>query len=117
MFFPRDGMGLLAAQEICAECPVSKRCLEYALENHVDHGIWGGCSERERRRILRWRRDRQTVRYLDGIESPLSRDDFVEETRSKLDETIRQDRVDAAPDEDVGGLCANLRGNSMRKDF
>ena len=61
MFFPRDGMGLTAAQKICAECPVSKRCLEYALENHIGHGIWGGCSERERRRILRRRRDRQTV--------------------------------------------------------
>ena len=61
VFFPRDGMGLSAAQKICAECPVSKRCLEYALENHIGHGIWGGCSERERRRILRRRRDLQTV--------------------------------------------------------
>ena len=56
VFFPNDGMGVLVAQRICAECPVSEACLEYALEHHIDHGVWGGASERERRRILRRRR-------------------------------------------------------------
>ena len=56
VFFPSDGMGVIVAQRICAECPVSEECLEYALENHIDHGVWGGASERERRRILRRRR-------------------------------------------------------------
>lgn len=55
-FFPRDGVGVIAAQRICAECPVARECLEYALANHVDHGVWGGASERERRRIARERR-------------------------------------------------------------
>ena len=55
-FFPNDGIGVQAAQRICAECPVRTPCLEYALANHVDHGVWGGTSERERRRILRQRR-------------------------------------------------------------
>jgi len=36
-------------------------CLEYALENRIDHGVWGGCSERERRRILKRRRLAVTV--------------------------------------------------------
>ena len=54
-------MGVLVAQKICAECPVSAACLEYALANHIDHGVWGGCSERERRRILRRRRVSQSV--------------------------------------------------------
>ena len=61
LFFTSDGMGVLVAQKICAECPVSSACLEYALENHIDHGVWGGCSERERRRILRRRRMSQAV--------------------------------------------------------
>ena len=56
VFFPNDGMGVISAQRICAECPVAQPCLEYALENHIDHGVWGGASERERRRILRRRR-------------------------------------------------------------
>lgn len=55
-FFPSDGLGVQAAQRVCAECPVKTPCLEYALANHVDHGVWGGASERERRRILRQRR-------------------------------------------------------------
>jgi WhiB family redox-sensing transcriptional regulator len=55
-FFPSDGVGVEAARRICAECPVKAPCLEYALLHRIDHGVWGGSSERERRRILRQRR-------------------------------------------------------------
>lgn len=55
-FFPSDGVGVDAARKICAECSVRTECLEYALEARIDHGVWGGCSERERRRILKRRR-------------------------------------------------------------
>jgi len=56
MFFPSDGVGVDKARKICVGCPVTEPCLEYALENRIDHGVWGGCSERERRRILKRRR-------------------------------------------------------------
>ena len=56
IFFPSDGIGVQVAQRICADCPVKVACLEYALADRVDHGVWGGTSERERRRILRQRR-------------------------------------------------------------
>src|SRR3954453_1226415 len=55
-FFPNDGVGVEVAKRICADCPVSEVCLEYALENRIDHGVWGGTSERQRRRILKARR-------------------------------------------------------------
>jgi WhiB family transcriptional regulator, redox-sensing transcriptional regulator len=55
-FFPSDGVGVEVARRICATCPVKDPCLEYALRNRIDHGVWGGASERERRRILRQRR-------------------------------------------------------------
>jgi WhiB family redox-sensing transcriptional regulator len=55
-FFPSDGIGVEIAQRECAQCLVRIECLEYALENRIDHGVWGGASERERRRILRRRR-------------------------------------------------------------
>ena len=55
-FFPSDGIGVEIAQRECEQCPVRLECLEYALENRIDHGVWGGASERERRRILRRRR-------------------------------------------------------------
>jgi WhiB family redox-sensing transcriptional regulator len=55
-FFPSDGVGVEVARRICATCPVKDQCLEHALVNRIDHGVWGGCSERERRRILKRRR-------------------------------------------------------------
>ena len=55
-FFPRDGVGVEIARRVCADCPVKSPCLEYALRNRIDHGVWGGASERERRRIARQRR-------------------------------------------------------------
>lgn len=56
VFFPSDGLGVEVAKQICVDCPVRAACLEYALENRIDHGVWGGASERERRRIARSRR-------------------------------------------------------------
>jgi WhiB family redox-sensing transcriptional regulator len=56
MFFPSDGVGVDRARAICKGCPVAEKCLEYALEERIEHGVWGGCSERERRRILKRRR-------------------------------------------------------------
>jgi WhiB family redox-sensing transcriptional regulator len=55
-FFPSDGVGVDVARQICVGCPVKELCLEYALAERIDHGVWGGTSERERRRILRSRR-------------------------------------------------------------
>ena len=55
-FFPSDGVGVDRARKICATCSVIDTCREYALHNRIEHGVWGGCSERERRRILTRRR-------------------------------------------------------------
>jgi WhiB family redox-sensing transcriptional regulator len=60
-FFPSDGVGVDRARKICRDCPVLGTCLEFALEERIDHGVWGGCSERERRRILKRRRVDETV--------------------------------------------------------
>jgi WhiB family redox-sensing transcriptional regulator len=43
------------AKGICARCPVQSECLEYALEIHETHGVWGGLNEMERRAELRQR--------------------------------------------------------------
>lgn len=56
VFFPSDGVGVDHARKICETCPVQGECLEYALTERIDHGVWGGTSERERRRILKRRR-------------------------------------------------------------
>ena len=56
VFFPHDGMGVEVAKQVCATCTVTEPCLDYALAHRIEHGVWGGCSERQRRRILRARR-------------------------------------------------------------
>ena len=66
VFFPSDGVGVEVARRICATCPVKLQCLEYALTNGIDHGVWGGASERERRRIARGRRLRGAERSAGG---------------------------------------------------
>jgi WhiB family redox-sensing transcriptional regulator len=60
-FFPSNGSGVEAAQRICRACPVQEECLEYALLHRIEQGVWGGASERERRRILRQRRRAGTL--------------------------------------------------------
>lgn len=52
-FFPEKGGSTREAKRVCAACEVSTECLEYALANDERFGIWGGMSERERRRLRR----------------------------------------------------------------
>ncbi len=65
VFFPSDGVGVLQAQKICADCPVVNECLEFALANHISHGVWGGASERQRRRLQRRRQQERLQRSTD----------------------------------------------------
>ncbi len=55
LFFPERGASTREAKEVCRGCPVRLDCLEYALVNGEKFGIWGGLSERERRRLRRQR--------------------------------------------------------------
>ena len=54
-FFPEKGGSTRQAKAVCLMCPVREVCLEYALDNEERHGIWGGVSERERRRMVKER--------------------------------------------------------------
>jgi len=55
LFFPERGASTREAKEVCRGCIVREDCLEFALANGEKFGIWGGMSERERRRIRRQR--------------------------------------------------------------
>ena len=50
-FFPEKGGSTREAKRVCLSCEVRPDCLEYALEQDERFGIWGGLSERERRRL------------------------------------------------------------------
>ena len=52
-FFPEKGGSTREAKKICTGCEVRSECLSYALANDERFGIWGGLSERERRRLKR----------------------------------------------------------------
>jgi len=58
VWYPGRGKSARYARQICLTCEVRTVCLEYALANNDAFGVWGGTTEKERRRILR---DRETT--------------------------------------------------------
>jgi WhiB family transcriptional regulator, redox-sensing transcriptional regulator len=63
LFFPERGASTREAKSVCRGCEVRLECLEYALGHGEKFGIWGGLSERERRRV---RRERAIARRKSG---------------------------------------------------
>src|ERR1017187_2768785 len=55
LFFPERGSSTREAKEVCRGCVVREDCLECAIAKGEKFGIWGGMSERERRRVRRAR--------------------------------------------------------------
>lgn len=55
LFFPVRGSNATETKKVCRRCPVREACLHYAMANHVNFGVWGGLTERERRRLRRAR--------------------------------------------------------------
>jgi WhiB family transcriptional regulator, redox-sensing transcriptional regulator len=56
IFYPATDEEAEAAKSVCGQCDVRETCLEFALANREREGVWGGATERERRRLLRQRR-------------------------------------------------------------
>lgn len=58
-FHPDNARDVNTAIAVCETCPVREDCLIFAFEHNEDHGVWGGTSERGRRRLRRVWRDRR----------------------------------------------------------
>lgn len=56
VFYPDDDDSAEYAKSVCAGCSVKSACLEYALSVREKAGVWGGATERDRRRMIRQRR-------------------------------------------------------------
>ncbi|NBV73648.1 MAG: WhiB family transcriptional regulator [Actinobacteria bacterium] len=56
LFYPDEDDTAEEAKSVCEDCSVRVACLEHALANREKVGVWGGATERERRRMLRQRR-------------------------------------------------------------
>jgi WhiB family redox-sensing transcriptional regulator len=81
LFFPEVGQSADPARAICATCPVTAECLDYALRWNIEHGVWGGLTEEERARLPRPGRPRRlprphgtTSRYARGCRCPMCAD-------------------------------------------
>lgn len=61
-WYPEQGGSTTAAKQVCMGCPVRAQCLAYALAGHERFGIWGGLSERERRKFY----------GADGVDVPVT---------------------------------------------
>lgn len=60
LWFPERGHETDQAKAICHACPVRRDCLDFALRNRIQYGVWGGRSARQRDRIYRrWRAEQQ----------------------------------------------------------
>lgn len=62
LFFPISEVGpgaeqVARAKRVCGGCPVRSECLTYALDSGLDHGIFGGTTPEERRKLARRSRD------------------------------------------------------------
>lgn len=55
-FFPEAGSNGIGAKRICARCEVRDECLQYAMDNWIEDGVWGGLSLNERERLRGWKR-------------------------------------------------------------
>lgn len=51
-FFSDNASGINRAKKVCNkegdECPIKQACLDYALTQNIEHGVWGGTSGRQR---------------------------------------------------------------------
>lgn len=56
LFYPSSDDAAAAAKSICAVCPVREPCLDHAITAREKQGVWGGLTEKERRRLIRQRR-------------------------------------------------------------
>jgi WhiB family redox-sensing transcriptional regulator len=56
LWFPERGGSMAPAVGVCSRCPVKAPCLDYAIDNKIEEGVWGGESARGRRKIARERR-------------------------------------------------------------
>lgn len=53
LFFPASVRELKQAKQVCSTCPVSADCLQYATDNALEYGVWGGLGESDRLRLAR----------------------------------------------------------------
>lgn len=101
LFYPERGEPTGPAKAVCAQCPVKDECLETALRDGERFGVWGGKSERERRRI---RRERRLKRLEEKAEAEAEAAALAAEEEEDLDDSLDSIVFDLDVDLDEFGL-------------
>lgn len=73
LFFPEKGGSTAEAKSVCEGCDVKVQCLAFALENDETHGVWGGLSTKERRRVARGLPIKISRRSVSGANHPAAK--------------------------------------------
>lgn len=100
-FFPEKGGSTREAKRICTRCDVKPECLEFALAHDERFGIWGGLSERERRKVKREAREAARLASA-GVVIPMPARVSAQEnpTEQKPADQIPTERIDAVEPSD-----------------
>lgn len=88
-FFPEKGGSTKDAKQVCLRCEVKDQCLEYALAREERFGIWGGLSERERRKLKDRSADRAVMRAYQPMRAQRLPPAVVERVKKLLESGLR----------------------------
>jgi WhiB family redox-sensing transcriptional regulator len=114
-FFPEKGGSTREAKRVCRSCDVRAECLEYALENDERFGIWGGLSERERRRVsLPAGLPAAIVAEADERAGTSLERSNLKNVRRLADE--RRKRAEARGTEGLAALTGAVHDNNLRRE-
>lgn len=91
IFFPEKGGSTHEAKRVCAGCPVIQQCLNAALERGESHGVWGGMSYRERRKLMK-------DRAMD------------------VDDSLNDEDIDDSFDDELDQIALSLRASASTAD-
>lgn len=99
LFFPARGESVAQTKAVCRECDVQAECLAYAMNTGEHHGMWGGFSERERRRLRAGQSARQERPIEHGTEGGARahyrrREPLCEPCRQAWNAAINEDRAE-----------------------
>ncbi|GAT02314.1 WhiB family transcriptional regulator [Mycolicibacterium fortuitum subsp. acetamidolyticum] len=88
-FFPEKGGSTREAKRICQGCPAKDACLQWAIDHDERFGIWGGLSERERRRLKRGIGPDEAIPPAEGVdelddETPIADTDHDRDHEARL---------------------------------
>ncbi|MEW2294382.1 WhiB family transcriptional regulator [Streptomyces sp. NPDC006743] len=109
-----EGAAQNGAKSVCYRCPVRMECLSYALDQRMEHGVWGGMTERERRALLR--RNPAVVSWRQALEKAYAGQRAAAREATVREAPVREAAAREAPVHDATVREATVRDIASRRD-